>query len=92
MILSVFPGPVGAELPFPPALLGGIYLVMAIVYLFRFSNYLGDALRTGSDQELELAFSNLKAHYKFISIVVIVTIALYLLAIVVGIVAGIFMG
>ncbi len=59
-----------------------------ILYLFQFSKRMRAALRE-DDQELLLgAFKGLKSHYKFIGIMTIIMISLYLLILLVTIVGG----
>lgn len=66
-------------------LISVLYLVLALVYfipilyLFRFSSKARMALQSGSDSELTEAFQNLKSHYKFIGILTIVILALYVI-------------
>ena len=60
-----------------------IYLSVAllfffpVLYLFRFSTKAKTAVRTGNDGELTDAFQNLRSHYKFIGILTIVMLGLY---------------
>jgi len=73
-------------LGFNPAYFGLIYVVLAIVYffpvyyLFNFSRKMKSALLSKNNEEFVKAFSNLKSHYKFVGIVAIVVIGLYILA------------
>lgn len=76
----------GKLIPFGGGLaLGIIYLLLAalyffpIRYLYRFASEIKTALNTGSQVKLSSAFENLKSHYKFIGILIIVMIALYVL-------------
>lgn len=70
---------------FNPAYLGLIYVIMAafyffpVLYLFNFSRKMKLALRTKNNDDLTLAFSNLKSHYKYLGIFTIVIISLYVL-------------
>lgn len=90
---STMPG-----MPIPPFLIGLFYLVMAgiylfpLLYLYRFSSGVKLALRIKDQAQLRKAFSNLKAHYRFIGILMIVTLALYVLVFIVMIAAGLFAG
>ena len=60
-----------------------IYLAVALLfffptlYLFRFSTKAKTAVRTGNDRELTDAFQNLKSHYKFMGILTIAMLGLY---------------
>jgi len=71
--------------PFPISWLGGIYLVFAgvyffpILYLFKFSHATTIALTDKNSMDLEFAFLNLKSHYRFMGILVIIILSLYAL-------------
>jgi len=64
-------------------LIGVMYIVMAaiyffpILYLYKFSNDLKEALNRNNSSQLELALGNLKSHYKFIGILTIVLLGIY---------------
>lgn len=77
------------------AMMGGafltiLYLAIAVLYffpiyyLFQFSAKMKAALRDQSSALLEQAFSNLKSHYKFMGILLIIVLAFYALALVFG--------
>ncbi len=53
-----------------------IYL-LPLLYLFRFASKMQLALRTEDNMEMEGAFANIKAHYRFIGILTIILLALY---------------
>lgn len=67
------------------AIIGLVYIIMGaiyffpILYLYKFSNDLKEALNRNESTQLELALGNLKSHYKFIGIFTIVIIGIYLL-------------
>ena len=69
--------------PFPMAFIGVLYIVMALVYLFpilylyRFSAGIRQALYKNNQEHLVSAFTNLKSHYKSIGIIMIVFLCLY---------------
>ena len=75
----------GAGLPGSGFMITVIYLAIAVVYffpiyyLFRFASRIRPALTTKSPQELESAFENLKSHYKYIGILMIITLSIYIL-------------
>ena len=75
-------------------ILGVFYLVIAIlmifpvVYLFKFSRKMKEALTTKSDAILADAFENLKSHFKFIGVLTIIVISLYVLLFAFSILAG----
>ncbi|HMV08917.1 MAG TPA: DUF5362 family protein [Cyclobacteriaceae bacterium] len=77
------------------AMMGGafltvLYLAMAVLYffpiyyLFQFSSKIKAALQTQSSELLEQAFSNLKSHYKFMGILLIIVLGLYAIALIFG--------
>lgn len=74
---------------------GMIYIVLGVIYflpvfyLFNFSRRMKHALRLNNNEELSAAFSNLKSHYKFLGVVTIVIISLYVLILVIAMIAGI---
>ncbi len=71
-----------------------IYLLMAalyffpILYLFRFATKTRYALETMDSIELEDGMANLKAHFKFLGILIIIMLAFYALMIVVALFTG----
>lgn len=58
--------------------LGGLYF-LPVLYLFNFSRKMKSALKLKNNEEFESAFLNLKSHYKFVGIMAIVVISLYVL-------------
>ncbi len=72
-------------LPFPGFIFGIIYILMGalyffpIYYLFIFSTNIKRALIQKNSLKLDIAFKNLKSHYKFIGILTIVMFSFYLL-------------
>lgn len=83
VVMSVVPEFKSDELPFSPALIGIIYLLIASVYLFpvlylmRFSANIKQALFQNSQEKLAKAFASLKSHYKTVGIIMIVFLCLY---------------
>lgn len=73
---------------------GFIYIVIAlfyffpVLYLFNFSRKMKSALNSNNNDELTAAFSNLKSHYKFVGILAIVIISLYVLIFVFAMIGG----
>lgn len=63
-------------------LLSALYIIPG-VYLLNFSNQMKVSLNESNTDSLENAFRNLKSHYKFIGISVIVVTGFYLLMIIV---------
>lgn len=80
--------------PFSGTIIGFIYLMMGLIYffpvlyLYKFSTFTKKALMHQNPDDLNEAFKNLKAHYRFMGIITIVLIAIYLLAFVIGIFFG----
>lgn len=64
---------------------GMFYLIIALVYffpilyLFKFSKKMKSALALNNNEDFKMAFLNLKSHYKFMGIFIIVIITLYIL-------------
>ena len=65
----------------------GVLIFFPSLFVFRFGSRIRSYLKTGSDQDLEQAFKNNKALWKFVGIICIVSLAIYPLAIVGGIIA-----
>lgn len=82
----------------PLSLMGIIYLLMALLYYFpvnylnTFANKTKRALAENDQDEINLAFKNLKSMFKFMGILTIVVLCLYALIIVVMIPAAIISG
>ncbi len=78
-------------------LIGIIYLAIAVIFVLpiislnNFSNAATRALKTGATDRLTFAFRNLKRFFKFIGIMTIAGLVIYLVVIVFAIGAGIFM-
>ena len=89
VILGLFAGTIfsalNSELPYPGFLIGLIYVAMGLVYffpvyyLFKFSNQIRTALLNKNSHDLDLAFENLKSHYKYIGIFMAVVLGFYVL-------------
>ena len=68
-----------------------VYLAMAalyffpVMYLYKYSVRMKEALQSSNSDTLTEAFSNLKSHYKFIGVLTIVIISLYVLMFVITI-------
>jgi hypothetical protein len=72
--MTAFP----AFLLFIYAVLLGIY-IFPILYLYRFSSNMSDAIASENNKFLSESFSNLKSHYKFMGIMLIIGLAIYAL-------------
>lgn len=98
IVMMFIPSGETANMPFPTFLLGLTYVIIGAVYffpllyLFRFSNSIHQALRLKNQNQLTSAFFNLKKHYKFIGILMIVFLGLYILIFAIVIIAGLFSG
>lgn len=76
----------GAEnaLPYPSYLIGIIYILIAglyffpVLYLYKFSTNVKKSLTTNNLEGFNTATKNLKSHFKFIGILTIIALALYL--------------
>ncbi|HYQ56220.1 MAG TPA: hypothetical protein VEP89_02655 [Draconibacterium sp.] len=84
--------------PFPPYLFSLFYLLIAgiyfvpILYLFRFSISIKQAITLNNQSQLSKAFANLRAHYKTFGIIIIVLLCLYPILMVLMIVFGFMAG
>lgn len=73
------------SLPFPGYAMGFVYLILGalyffpIYYLYKFSTNMKEALLHKTEESVEDAFLNLKSHYKFVGILTIVMLSIYLL-------------
>jgi protein-S-isoprenylcysteine O-methyltransferase Ste14 len=83
-------------LPFPTGFLTVFYFVMAVIYffpmyfLYKFSEDMRFALQTGQEEQLTGAFRWLRSHYKYIGILLIISLGLMVLSFFASILAGIF--
>jgi hypothetical protein len=68
--------------------IGGIYIVLAVIYffpvyyLFNYAKGTKQALESGNSEVLTNALVNLKSHHKFLGIFTIIMIALYIIGII----------
>ena len=95
---STILGFMASELGGPAAgfsgLFGILYIFIAllyffpVMYLYKFGSKLKLALNSRDSGALESAFENLKSHYKFLGIFTIIGIGFYILAAIVGAIAG----
>lgn len=76
-------------LMFIPGVIIMLIYILPIWWLYQFSTKLGEAINFKNSQVLETSFQFLKKHYKFIGILVVVMLALYILLFVGAIIAGI---
>jgi len=73
------------DMPFSGGFISVIYLIIGalyffpIYYLYKFAIKIKEALVQKDNQSLDDAFENLKSHYKFVGIYMIVVLAIYLL-------------
>ncbi|WP_293894310.1 DUF5362 family protein [Flavobacterium sp.] len=74
--------------------LGVFYILLALLYffpvyyLYKYANGTKQALESGNNDVLSNALVNLKSHHKFLGIMTIIMIAIYILIFIVGIVFG----
>ena len=72
-----------AQIPFPSGVFTFIYLLIAVcyyfpvAYLYKFSQQMKKGLTSGDTNAITLGFENLKSHYKFMGIFMIVVLSLY---------------
>jgi hypothetical protein len=67
--------------------MAGLY-VFPVLYLMRFSTKIKSAVETSDQNNLAIAFQNLKSHFKYMGILTISIIGLYILAIFVFLIVG----
>lgn len=83
-----------AGMPFPPILftifyiLFALFMLMPLLYLFKFANNMQRALRQNDQVALSDSFQNLKSHYKFNGIFLAVILGLYALIFIFSLIAG----
>jgi len=93
-IFSMAGNNIPGGLPFPPAMISIIYLSLAalyffpVYYLYQFSSKSIQSIEQLNGELLDGALRNLKSHYKFMGILTIIVISLYILAFIGMIVAG----
>ena len=81
-------------MPVPAYIFTLFYLLLAavsffpVLYLYHFSVRMKKAIQGSSSALLLSAFSSLKTHYKFTGILLIIILAVYVLAFIVGIAGG----
>lgn len=98
MVVALFIMVIGASTSFGPfgggvfvgifyILIAGFYFV-PINYLYKFSSNMKNALRTNNQASLTSSFEYIKSHYKFIGILTIVIMGIYILMILWGMFAA----
>ncbi len=71
-------------MPIPASLIGIIYILSAllyffpVLYLYKFASAAKDAIASQNTQTLTRCFENLKSHYKFVGILTIIMIILWI--------------
>jgi hypothetical protein len=87
--LSAFSGMAGTGVPL--AIMGVLYIVIAVIYyfpvsyLFKFSTKMKNGLTSNEQQTVTEGFENMKSLYKFLGILTIVVLSIYVLAIIVAV-------
>ena len=75
-------------------MLSVLYILFALLYffpclyLFRFANFMKVAITTEDQENLNKSFLNLKAMFKFVGILTIIIISLYVLAIIFAVIGA----
>ncbi len=75
---------------FIPFLLMVLIYLFPILYLFKFSKQMKIALRSGDNSTLKTSLKNLKSHYKYIGILSIIILGIYVIAFFIGIATTLF--
>ncbi|NQU35246.1 MAG: hypothetical protein HQ521_18625 [Bacteroidetes bacterium] len=71
--------------PISGVIIGAVYFILSIVYffpiyyLYKFSSNMKKAIEKKEDNNLELAFKNIKSHFKYMGIFTIIIIVIYVL-------------
>ena len=71
---------------FPSVIIGVIYIVMAVIYIFpvyylyKFSVFCKQAISQKDNETMTSAFKNLKSHFKFMGIMMIIILSIYVFA------------
>ena len=95
LMMMVLGSVIGNSSGFSPGILGLTYLVMSVLYffptlyLFNFASKIKSAILNQNQQDSDLGLENLKKTFKFMGIMAIVVIAIYILAIFVGVAIGV---
>ena len=98
LVMSSFLGKASTDMPFPFWIISLFYLLIAALYffpllfLFRFGSKMKNALLHNDNHSLTESCANLGKHYKYLGIMVIILIGLYLVAIFAAIAFGASMG
>lgn len=83
----------GSPFTMMPGLMAGIYIVIAILYffpiyyLFKYAQNTKMALQSSDSDLLANGLGYLKSHHKFLGIMMIIIISLYILIAIIGVVA-----
>ncbi len=85
-----------AQMPFPSFLFTVIYLIIALIYffpvyyLYQFTSKMKTAIKTENGRLMDEAFGYLKAHYKFIGIIIAIGVGLYVVVLFFSLIGGLF--
>lgn len=101
LILSLFVGAIfsaagrmDSPFPFPTYFIGILYALLGVVYffpsyyLYQFSARVKTAVRLRSSDSIPVAMENLKSMFKFMGIMAIIMISLYILFIIIMLAVG----
>ncbi len=87
----------GGLIPFPGYLLALLYIAIAALYFFplfyliKFASKISTAFASRESADLDLAFKNLKSHYKYIGNFMIAMIIIYAIAfVIIGVMVSMF--
>ena len=71
------------------AIIGAVLYFFPCLYLFRFGSRMQTALRNNDQSTLTNSFGNLKSFYKFLGILTIIVLSLYVLIFVIAIISAV---
>jgi hypothetical protein len=72
-------GGIASVLVFIVILIFAVIYFFPLLYLLRFSKHTANAVANLDSNEMQLAFKNLKSYWKYIGILIIIVLALYLI-------------
>ncbi len=73
-------------------LAGGLIYFFPILFLFKFSSYLKKALVSKDAAQIDMAFKNLKSHFRYVGILTIIMLGIYAVGIMFALIGGLAMG
>lgn len=88
MMNSYYGGEIGAIVMLVYVVMGGV-MFFPTLYMLKFATGIRAAIKSGNDDDYDNAFKNLKNYFKFVGIMTIVIIGLYIVFILIAIIASV---